>query len=54
MPIVEDFLINWAAGLAQTLLQHLAKRALGNPQQQALRQAYQAGFDPCYAPPALD
>ena len=43
MPILEDFIINLAAGLAQQLFQvlyhHLAK-----PQQRALQQVYQNGF----------
>ena len=45
MPIVEDFLISLAAGFTQTLLQHAATRALGDPQRRALRSAYQAGFE---------
>ena len=45
MPIVEDFLINLAAGFTQTLLMALGKRVLGDPQQRALKRAYQAGFE---------
>lgn len=45
MPIVEDFMINLAAGFTQTLLQHLTKRALGDPQKHALQRAYQTGFE---------
>lgn len=45
MPILEDFLVSLAAGFTQTLLQGLAKRALGDPQKRALRDAYQAGFE---------
>ena len=45
MPIVEDFLVNLAAGFTQTLLMALGKRVLGDPQQRALKRAYQAGFE---------
>ena len=45
MIIIEDFIVNLAAGFTQTLLQHIAKRALDDPQQRALRQAYQSGFE---------
>lgn len=45
MPIVEDFLINLAAGFTQTLLVALGKRVLEDPQQRALKRAYQAGFE---------
>ena len=45
MVIIEDFLVNLAAGFTQTLLQGLAKRAMGDPQKRALRDAYQAGFE---------
>lgn len=45
MVIIDNFLINLAAGLTQTLLQHASKRAIGDPQQRALREAYQAGFE---------
>lgn len=45
MPVIEDFLVNLAAGLAQTLLQRLAEAARRDPRQHALRQAYQAGFE---------
>lgn len=45
MPIVEDFLVNLAAGFAQTLLAALGKRVLGDSQQRALKRAYQVGFE---------
>lgn len=45
MPIVEEFLVNLAAGFTQVLFQHLASRVLGDPQVRALRDAYQAGFE---------
>lgn len=45
MPIVEDFVVNLAAGFTQTLLQHLANRALGDPQKRALQRIYQSGFE---------
>ncbi|MGB4805726.1 MAG: tetratricopeptide repeat protein [Anaerolineae bacterium] len=44
MPILEDFLLNLAAGFTQTLLMHLGKRLLGDPQRRALQRAYQTGF----------
>ncbi|MFZ1465873.1 MAG: TIR domain-containing protein [Anaerolineae bacterium] len=44
MPIIEDFLVNLAAGFTQTLLMALGRRVLGDPQQRALKRAYQAGF----------
>ena len=38
MTIIEDFIVNLAAGFSQSLLQHLSKRAL--------QWACQAGFEP--------
>ena len=40
MIIIEDFIVNLAAGFTQTLLQHIAKRPLSNIQPSALRKAY--------------
>ena len=44
MIIIEDFIVNLAAGFTQTLLQHIAKRALRSSAAR-LRQAYQSGFE---------
>jgi photosystem II stability/assembly factor-like uncharacterized protein len=45
MPIPVDFIVNLAAGLAQTLIQRLANRAVGDPQAHAIRHVFQIGFE---------
>ena len=49
MTIIEDFIVNLAAGFTQTLLQQLARRAIGDPQQRGLQRASKPASNTCCA-----